>query len=163
MVEKKKQSGVNYAAPIICSIIIVLAVLTVVVAAVVSLNSKGNNIESSKVVDDYAAFTAIDSQELLDFLADKKTGFVYLGRPTCPNCKVFVPTLAEVTREDKLTVYYYDTDAANSNKKLKDEVLEAVKVTGVPTFMYVKDGVEVERLGDEKDKVALRDFIQKYL
>ena len=163
-VEKKQE---NYAAPIICAIVIVIALLAVVVATVASVNSSNNKKDDNQVQEedgtpDYTVLTNIESQDVLDFLSEKKTGFMYIGRPTCPSCKVFAPILTKDVKAEGYTVYYYDTDVANSDKDLKTETLDALSVTGVPTFMYIKDGVEVERLSNTQSEEALREFIEKH-
>lgn len=167
-VEKKQE---NYAAPIICAIVIVIALLAVVIATVASINTDKNNTkkdDNQSFVDDddtpdYSVLSAIDNQDVLDMFADKKSGFVYIGRPTCSSCKVFAPILTKVVKAEKYDIFYYDTDAANEDKELKAEALDKLNVTGVPTFMYIRDGVEVERLEDTRSEEALREFIEKYL
>ncbi|MFV0485450.1 MAG: thioredoxin family protein [Candidatus Saccharimonadales bacterium] len=167
-VEKKKQQE-NYAAPIICAAVIIIALLAVVVATVVSINNNSNNKKNddqSQVEDgeaDYSLFTAVENQDVVDFLEDGEIGFLYVGRPTCSVCQVFAPILTQVVKAEGYKIYYYDTDVANDDKDLKAEVLDKISVTGVPTFMYIKDGVEVDRLIDTTNEESLREFIEKYL
>lgn len=168
MTKKTENKQENYAAPIICAAIVVIALLTVVVASVVSINgnkAKQDDDQSQTEDEDavnYSVLTSVGNQDVLDFLSEKKTGFLYVGRPTCTVCQVFAPILTKVVEAENYEVFYYDTDAANDDKELKSEVLAAISVTSVPTFMYIEDGVEVERLDDTSSEEKLREFIQKY-
>lgn len=168
MTKKTENKQENYAAPIICAAIVVIALLTVVVASVVSINgdkAKQDDNQSQTEDEDavnYSVLTSVGNQDVLDFLSEKKTGFLYVGRPTCSVCQVFAPILTKVVEAENYEVFYYDTDAANDDKELKSEVLEAISVTSVPTFMYIENGVEVERLDNTSSEEKLREFIQKY-
>lgn len=169
MTKKTEKKQENYAAPIICAAIVVIALLVVVVASVVSINGnkakQDDNQSQAGGADEtvnYSVLTSVGNQDVLDFLSEKKTGFLYVGRPTCSVCQVFAPILTKVVEAENYEVFYYDTDAANDDKELKSEVLAAISVTSVPTFMYIENGVEVERLDDTSSEEKLREFIQKY-
>ncbi len=52
-------------------------------------------------------------------MADKTTGFVYVGRPTCEDCQAFQPILKKelkkkTTRPQKMA--YYNTDKASEKE-----------------------------------------------
>lgn len=111
---------------------------------------------------DYSVLKAIDNQGVLDFMANKETGFLYAGRPTCPHCQVFAPILTSAVKNEKLEVFYYDTDAANSDKNKKSEALAVINVSSVPAFMYIKDGEIVANLSVTDSKDALLEFINQY-
>lgn len=146
-------------------ILAVLVVAVVVLGTVyVQRTSTNNEAEVGNGADnggevDYSVLSAVDSQAVIDFIAEKKTGFLYAGRPTCPHCQVFAPILTGVVKEKGLTVFYYDTDAANANAEKKKEALGVIGVTGVPSFMYIEDGVIVERLENVSSEAALLEFV----
>lgn len=170
--KEKAGKGAGYnVAPIICAIVVVVALMSVVVAVTTSGLRRNQDagtatgdgtVTADGVEADYSVMTVMDSQGLLDFLADNDTGFVYLGRPTCPHCRVFAPILTKVVKADGLSVHYYDTDVANSDKDMKKKAMDAVEVYSVPTFMYIEDGVIVERLENTESEAVLREFVQKY-
>ena len=110
---------------------------------------------------DYTAFQAIDSQDVLDFIDHQNTGFLYIGRPTCPHCQVFAPILTKVVKQNDYTVFYYDTDAAKNDADLKSAALSALDVTSVPTFMYIKNGIVTAMLENTESEAALKEFITK--
>jgi hypothetical protein len=73
-----------------------------------------------------------------------------------------MPILTEVIRERRLQVRYYDADVADSELELRNEVLAAVNVTGVPTFMYVREGRVIAVLGDTSSRESLVTFLDGY-
>jgi predicted bacteriocin transport accessory protein len=109
---------------------------------------------------DYSMLTAMNSQALLGMLLVGDSGFLYVGRPTCPHCQVFAPILTEVVAENGLEVYYLNTDAVRSEADY-DTALDAVGVSGVPSFMYIRDGQVAAKLTDTTNKEKLLEFIRE--
>ena len=126
----------------------------------VSDETTQNNESGSQSEPDFSVLTSINSQGVLDFLSELKSGFLYAGRPTCPHCQAFAPILIEVVREQNLTVYYYNTDATRGEAQ-RSEVLEALNITGVPTFMYIQNGQIAGVLVNTTSREALIDFISQ--
>lgn len=118
--------------------------------------------ESNSTEPDYSLLTSLDSQSVIDFINNGKTGFIYVGRPTCPSCKQFAPILTQFVKEQGTLIYYYDTDVANEDKPLKTETINLIEVTSVPTFLYIENGVIVDRLGNTNSKSALEAFISDH-
>lgn len=125
-----------------------------------SENTPGD--ENNNESDPYDAFTPVTSQDVLDLIASAGTGFLYVGRPTCPNCTTFAPLLSAVVLENDFTVLYYDTDVAKSNPDLKSQALDAISVEGVPSFMYIENGEIIEKLTDRKTEDSIKAFFDKY-
>ena len=119
----------------------------------------GQNDTSSE--PDFSVLTSINSQGVLDFLTEEKSGFLYVGRPSCPVCQVFAPILTEVVKENNLTVFYFNTDETRSESAWND-ALDAVDVPGVPTFMYIRDGQIVARFNNNgiESEDAILEFIR---
>lgn len=114
-------------------------------------------VEDSKQLD---KITLAEFQAKLD---TKESGFVYIGRPTCPDCQAFQPTLDSVLKDQKMRLAYFDTDAAR--EKAEDETktfLQDMKVKTVPVIFYLEDGKEVARYDGNDDKAALKAWFEKY-
>lgn len=55
-------------------------------------------------------------------MADKTTGFVYVGRPTCEDCQAFQPILKkELKKTTRPKMAYYNTDKAS--EKSRDDMI----------------------------------------
>jgi predicted bacteriocin transport accessory protein len=108
--------------------------------------------------------TATSTDELSSWLADGGTGFLYVGRPTCSYCKEFVPLLNNViTNGGYDNVYYYNIDDAQTDDSTAStELLDQLNVQGTPTFIFVSEGVELERLDDTTSQTAIEQFMAKH-
>ncbi|AQY50809.1 putative thioredoxin [Listeria weihenstephanensis FSL R9-0317] len=113
--------------------------------------------EDSKQLD---KITLASFQAKLD---NKESGFVYIGRPTCPDCQAFQPTLDEVLKSEDMRLDYFDTDAARKDDEEKTKTfLQDLKVKTVPVIFYLENGKEVARYDGNEDKKALKAWFNKY-
>ncbi|KGL44854.1 thioredoxin [Listeria sp. SHR_NRA_18] len=113
--------------------------------------------EDSKQLD---KITLAEFQAKLD---NKESGFVYIGRPTCPDCQAFQPTLDSVLKDKEMRLAYFDTDAARETAEDDTKTfLQDMKVKTVPVIFYLKDGKEVARYDGNDDKTALKTWFEKY-
>lgn len=157
---------------ICCLILIVIATLAILGTYIYglvrneqnrqdSMNANSSTDADEDAKDYYSLLTPIDSQAVLDFMSEKSSGLMYIGRPTCPVCQTFVPMLGEVLLEQDVAVFYYDTEEANNDSDKKSAALNAVNVTSVPTFIYIQNGEIVDELEDVTSKSAIKAFIDK--
>lgn len=109
-----------------------------------------------------AKFNQVNSRAVYNMLSSQQTGFIYIGRPTCPYSRAFGPRLASVIAETKTEINYYNTDAADSDTEARAIVFNALGINAVPTFIYIKGGVIVDRLADTTSASSIKSFIQKY-
>lgn len=148
--------------------VVVLAIIGAVSLAVWAMNSRTDKPAGNETTQeddsqeeeepDFSVLTSINSQGVLDLLANKKSGFIYAGRPTCPHCQVFAPILTEVVAEKNWTVYYFNTDATQGETG-RGDALDALEISVVPSFVYVKNGKVAARLQDTASRDALIEFI----
>ncbi|WP_239254519.1 thioredoxin family protein [Listeria ilorinensis] len=108
--------------------------------------------QTSKQSDDAASETSQAAKAFLntigtaDFkqkMADKETGFVYVGRPSCEDCQAFQPILQKELTEQGYSgkLAYYNTDkASEKNRDEMVDLLEGMSIDSVPTMVYLKDG-----------------------
>lgn len=98
------------------------------------------------------------------------TGYVYFGRPTCPSCRLFQPLLSDVAREQKVQVYYFNTDYFRENSILSEDELQTIfkkyKIESVPILIKLVNGSLDSSFGadfveDQSPKIKneMRDFI----
>lgn len=66
---------------------------------------------------------------------------LYLGRPTCPHCREFSPVLKEFNELINHSLLYYNTDSEDLNDEAKTFLFETLGVPGVPTLLYIKNGL----------------------
>lgn len=83
----------------------------------------------------------VDQATLETMMDDNKTFYLFVGRPSCPDCQGaigFINDAAVANGIDK--IYYYSTDD-NSSDFIK---AEPFKMTYVPTVYYIVDGKIVD-------------------
>ncbi|AHI56416.1 thioredoxin family protein [Listeria ivanovii] len=123
-------------------------------------NKKEAEDKANQTEKESAAFLqTISTSEFKQKMADKYTGFVYVGRPTCEDCQAFQPILKKEleTRELKEPLAYYNTDKAS--KKSRDDMttlLKKMNIESVPTIVYLKDGkvASTYKATDEPEKLT---------
>ncbi|MBC1229041.1 thioredoxin family protein [Listeria booriae] len=132
--------------------------LFVVIGLVVVLVAcGGSKTEDSKQLD------KITLAEFQTKLENKDSGFVYIGRPTCPDCQAFQPTLDKVLKDKNMRLDYFDTDAARKEKEEQaKQFLQDMKVKTVPVIFYLENGKEVSRYDGNDDEKALAAWFDKY-
>ncbi len=71
-------------------------------------------------------------------------GIIYFGRPSCPNCIKFEPTLKRMITQNKTTVYYFNTDYFRENELLPEEelgkIFQRFTVEEVPLMVVLTNG-----------------------
>ena len=63
-------------------------------------------------------FTAITINELNTKIINKESFFLFTGRMTCEWCRKLVPVLSEVAANNKIEIFYLDSEATESDSKL---------------------------------------------
>jgi len=87
--------------------------------------------------------------------------FVYIGRPTCPNCNILRPIVETLPGFDA-DLNYFETDMAMADdSEWATTLLERVELRGVPAIIYVENGVVVDRLMGVQSEDALTDFFER--
>lgn len=99
----------------------------------------------------------IDGSYLLDFMDKEQTGYIYIGRDSCPHCREFRPVLEDVVKENNLSVFYYDLDKEKSIDT-KNLVIDKLNLEFVPIVFKFENGHVVDSLSGTTDKQILYDF-----
>ena len=60
-------------------------------------------------------FTEITAQEAKKCLEVAEGFILFIGRPSCPYCRRFEPKLTQVAKDNQLTVYFVNSEAADSD------------------------------------------------
>lgn len=100
-----------------------------------------------------------DSNQILDILSENQTSYIYVGRPSCPNCQDFKPVLDEVMQEISDKVFYYNTDEMR-NEAEYENIIETLDIVGVPTMIKIENGKVTEELIGVQDNESLLQFFE---
>lgn len=117
---------------------------------VISFTGCTNNVDGKKFKEDYEALNSLKNEdgslkyltmdleeknpikylsieEVFDFF-ESGTGFIYIGRPACPWCRIAIPVMFDAAEQEELkTIYYYDIEQIrNSNTEDYKKLLEVL-------------------------------------
>ncbi|MBC1574008.1 thioredoxin family protein [Listeria booriae] len=111
--------------------------------------------------NDYGLVEVEKEKEIVSLLDSKETKgvhYVYFGRPTCPECKIFQPKLEEVLDSKKIKVLYYNTDTFKESGMFFKTV-SMFNVSSVPSLVRIENGKVQKVLLYEKDKSKIDSFM----
>ncbi|MBX4268548.1 thioredoxin domain-containing protein [Clostridium estertheticum] len=108
-------------------------------------NSKENNEipTTSKV----KILLDINKESLAEKIENKESFLVYIGRPSCPDCRKFTPKLEKKLTDTNKQILYYNTEVHASKKQEMRVYLNSLGIKSVPTIMGVSKG-NVEKVYD---------------
>ncbi|EHD1589088.1 thioredoxin family protein [Listeria monocytogenes] len=111
--------------------------------------------------DNYGLVEVEKEKEIVSLLDSTETSgvhYVYFGRPTCPECKVFQPKLEEVLDSKKIKVLYYNTDTFKESDTFF-KTISIFNVSSVPSLVRIENGKVQKVLLYEKDKSKIDSFM----
>lgn len=98
----------------------------------------------------------ISYNEYKKLIENKETFAVEIMRSGCSACESFKPTLEDFVNEYKVEVKYINTD------KLTDEEIDEFGISGTPTIIFYKDGVEKTVSSRLIGAVSLDKIVSKF-
>ncbi|MBC6314299.1 thioredoxin family protein [Listeria grandensis] len=145
---------------IILLTIVTLALFIVGVQLIVDTHAK--NLADTKAEANQQVMRHITNTQMKSILAEKKTGYVYIGRPTCPDCEPFRKKLVGALKETERQAFYYNTDKAREADKNYTAIIKEMGVRVVPTLIYYTRGLETDRYkGDLDDQAQITTWLEK--
>ena len=106
---------------------------------------------------------------LYEVLAKDEVSYIYFGRPTCPDCQVFLPILAESIAENSANVYYFNTDDRRKDEEYGN-IINIFGVYWVPSLYRVRNNVIVakfplqfSRSADEEALAKCRNELREFI
>ena len=121
-------------------------------------------IDYSMNPSDNNSFIKIDVNKYLYVLNSKEASLVYICRSNNKSCDMFSNMLEETSTEEKVTVYYLNTDTIDTEKewdKLNNSSDLFKDTWFVPAILVVKDGKVISYKMETMDKDNLIDFFEK--
>ena len=106
----------------------------------------------------------IGNSDMYEILNDRSGEgfFVYIGRPTCPACREFEPTLRETLRYLDQELRYFEIDIAREtdaeSEMTVSEILDTMGVGGVPSTVYIVNGEVVDILSGRSQEDIISFF-----
>ena len=90
-------------------------------------------------------FIEIDSISRFEAI---NNGIIYFGRSSAPDCRRFEPIIRDISREERIKVYYFNTEnmraAENVESSFMQDYLLKYYVESIPTIIVVRAGIVIE-------------------
>lgn len=106
-------------------------------------------------------FKDIDPQTFLEKDFNKPV-FVYVGRVSCYYCREFVPELIQVSKNNKVDIYYFDTE--NISEDIQEKILATYNnIESVPAVLYIKEDNSFDKFDNDTEKEFNEWFEEKLI
>lgn len=130
-----------------CRMLFVLLATFFMIACLVTSNSK-IKIQSS----DSKNIKEITKVDLDEILASHSTEWVYIGRPSCPDCAIFCSKLIKWLDKNEKNIFYFDTSCKASQKEEMRVYIKSFGIEEIPSILRIDNGnIEVFDMLDNGD------------
>ncbi|SDQ15929.1 thioredoxin domain-containing protein [Streptococcus equinus] len=103
-------------------------------------------------------FMPINVAKAENQLQNAEEFILFIGRPTCPYCRRFEPKLTQVAKENKLDIYYINSDELSPEL---DNLRSTYNVATVPGLLVAKGGQVKVVCDSSLSEEEILDFIKK--
>lgn len=107
----------------------------------------------------YKPLNSINQRQIESIITAKKDATIYIGRPSCPDCKKFTPILEKNLEDNHKSIYYFDIESTGKEKYLIKEYLKSLGVSYIPIVVVIKNGKVIQLLKGEKDFIQIKKLI----
>ena len=87
----------------------------------------------------------------------KQPTVVYLGFDECPFCRVFLPKINQLAKEQGVTLNYYNVRKHSTDQNFKD-VMEVYNVKSVPQAFIVKAGKPIKSVNYDSTMAEIEAY-----
>lgn len=110
-----------------------------------------------------STYTQINYNELQSKLENKESFVFVIGQSGCSACAMYKETMEEVIKDKKVEIFYLGLDTLNDEEYSK--IYSKYVITGTPTTLFIKDGVETstyDRLKGSADYSTVVENLKKH-
>lgn len=108
-------------------------------------------------------FIQINVEDYLEHYSNTETSLVLVARPTCSYCQIAEPILQNIMYEEKITIYYLNTD--NFDEEAKDKFInsdESLKNGfGTPMLYLLGNNSIIDTVDGLTDKAHYIEFLKR--
>jgi predicted bacteriocin transport accessory protein len=99
----------------------------------------------------------ISKEEFHKELNSNNDFFIYIGRPSCPDCRNFEPILFNILRDINVKIKYFNTEAPASQKQAIRDFLKTLGISSIPYILHIKES-KVIKVFDCQKKIDIEKF-----
>lgn len=139
----------------------ILLISTVVIIFISIFYLNNTNKFKINYLNDKSLLISITKEELNEKISKNEKIYVYIGRPTCPDCKAFEPQLENILNKINKKLLYYNTEVPASQKQEIRDYLENYNVKSIPCILYIENGKTI-KLYDCQNTKEVNEFIEDF-
>lgn len=112
---------------------------------------------STSYTESISNLNSINAEKLLALLSEKKEIIVYVGKESCPYCRIFAPKLHDAVAKANSLVYYLDVDADDSPEL--DTFIEKYNIEYTPSLLIFDSDGQYKNLDFDSEKVTVENLV----
>ena len=112
--------------------------------------------ETKEYYSQVETFKQIDINTLESKKETNDSFYVYIGRKSCPYCRVFVPKLKQASINTKTLIYYLDIENTIENS-LEGEFMKQNRIETVPALLFLNEGTQ-DHLTINSEKITIDEI-----
>lgn len=140
---------------------ILLISTILIISIIVLILNNTDKLKINYLKTDKSLLISITREELTEKISKNENIYVYIGRPTCPDCKVFEPKLENILNKMNRNLLYYNTEVPASKKQEIRDYLSNYNVKTIPCILYIENGKTI-RLYDCQNTKEVDEFIKDF-
>jgi hypothetical protein len=140
---------------------IILSSILLAIVAFIVIFAWHRNYQKNNFLENSNFIMSIRSDELSEKLDNAESFFIYVGRPTCSDCRRVYPQLAKSVDDSQTYMYYYNTDRERPHE-LFEYLIDFMGIEAVPSIIYIDKGRVISKVVEDeiKNKKFIDDFIE---
>ncbi|MBF0780275.1 MULTISPECIES: thioredoxin domain-containing protein [unclassified Granulicatella] len=107
---------------------------------------------------DISVLTSVSIQRALDAIQQHENAIFFIGRATCPYCRLFASKLARVVKEIQATVYFVNSQDITQTDLA--DFRSTYNIPTVPGFVRIINGKVDVRCDSSMTEQDIKSFIQ---
>ncbi|OTO08303.1 hypothetical protein A5882_003775 [Enterococcus sp. 4E1_DIV0656] len=112
---------------------------------------------STSYTESISNLNSINAEKLLALLSEKKEIIVYVGKESCPYCRIFAPKLHDAVAKANSSVYYLDVDADDSPELAT--FIEKYNIEYTPSLLIFDRDGQYKNLDFDSEKVTVENLV----
>lgn len=117
-----------------------------------------NESEYLGLVEDFKKVSVEDINKKID---NNESFYLYVGRVTCPYCRIFVPKLHSAAENNLSQINYLDVENTTQDAEF-ESFLSTINLQYVPSVVFFDDEGDFDMLDIDSNKITvqeIKDFI----
>jgi len=110
-----------------------------------------------KLVNDTRVFEKISYEKFFELIELGDHQIVYVGKPTCPQCRLFVPILSSILEYEAECIYYFDVDSFDRSTYI--ELFKQLKLSDLPSLILTNGPMQYKRMKVYDNATAIKAWL----